>query len=65
MNAPADVLVPPPPVVRQQLASNLEEARLLRRLLRLSVQFAERRHRPRPDVGAAPGAEPVACAASK
>jgi hypothetical protein len=42
-----EALVPPPPVVRERLAENLEEARLLRRLLRLSERFAERRHRRR------------------
>jgi hypothetical protein len=47
-----EALVPPPPVVRERLAESLEEARLLRRLLRLSKRFAERRHRRRPQTGA-------------
>jgi hypothetical protein len=38
-------LIPTPPAVRERLADSLEEARLLRRLLRISERFAERRHR--------------------
>ncbi len=38
-------LIPRPPVVREHLARSLREARLLRRLLRLSVAAAEERHR--------------------
>lgn len=44
-------LVPPPPVVREQLAESLEESKLLRRLLRLSERFAERRHRRQAQLG--------------
>ncbi len=49
-----DELIPRPPVVRERLAASLREARLLRRLLRLSVAAAEERHRvtslaPSPD----------------
>jgi hypothetical protein len=40
-----DEIVPRPPVVRERLAQSLREARLLRRLLRLSVEAAEERHR--------------------
>jgi len=40
-----DELIPPPPVVRERLGRNLREARLLRRLLSLSVAAAEERHR--------------------
>lgn len=40
-----EALVPPPPVIRERLAESLEETRLLRRLLRLSERFADRRHR--------------------
>jgi hypothetical protein len=38
-------IIPRPPVVRERLAQSLREARLLRRLLRLSVEAAEERHR--------------------
>jgi hypothetical protein len=34
-------VIPPPPVVRDRLARSLREARLLRRLLRLSVAAAQ------------------------
>jgi hypothetical protein len=37
------VLIPPPPVVRERLASNVREGRLLRSLLRLSLRAAEER----------------------
>jgi hypothetical protein len=40
-----DEIIPRPPVVRERLAQSLREARLLRRLLRLSVEAAEERHR--------------------
>jgi len=40
-----DELIPPPPIVRERLGQNLREARLLRRLLRLSVAAAEEKHR--------------------
>lgn len=36
-----EALVPPPPVVRESLARNIRERRLLRSLLRLSVRVAE------------------------
>jgi hypothetical protein len=35
------VLIPPPPVVREHLARNLRENRLLRSLLRVSERAAE------------------------
>lgn len=35
--------IPEPPVIRQMLARNVREARLLRSLLRLSVRAAEDR----------------------
>ncbi len=38
-------LIPRPPVVRERLAKSLRETRLLKRLLRLSVEAAEERHR--------------------
>jgi len=37
--------IPRPPVVRERLARSLRQTRLLRRLLRLSVEAAEERHR--------------------
>jgi hypothetical protein len=37
-------LIPPPPIVRQELARHVREGRLLRALLRLSVRAAEERH---------------------
>ena len=40
-----DELIPRPPIVRERLARHPREARLLRRLLRLSVAAAEERHR--------------------
>jgi hypothetical protein len=36
-------LIPPPPVVRDRLARNIRERRLLRALLRLSLRAAEER----------------------
>jgi hypothetical protein len=39
-----DEIIPRPPVVRERLAQSLREARLLRRLLRLSAEAAEERH---------------------
>ena len=36
-------LIPPPPVVRNRLAINIRERRMLRTLLRLSIQAAEYR----------------------
>ena len=42
MNEP-EKLFPPPPVVRDQLARNIRERRLLRALLRLSIRVAEDR----------------------
>ncbi len=38
-------LIPPPPLVRQRIADHIREGRLLRALLRVSVQAAEERHR--------------------
>jgi hypothetical protein len=38
------ILIPPPPVVRQRLATLYREGRLLRSLLRLSLRAAEERH---------------------
>jgi len=43
-----EAIIPPPPIVRDRLARSLREARLLRRLLRLSVAAAEERHREKP-----------------
>ena len=40
-----DEIIPRPPVVRERLAQSLREARLLRRLLRLSVEAAQECHR--------------------
>jgi len=40
-----DDIIPRPPLVRERLARALREARLLRRLLRLSVAAAEERQR--------------------
>jgi hypothetical protein len=40
-----DEIIPRPPDVREQLARALQEARLLRRQLRLSEAAAEERHR--------------------
>ena len=45
-------LIPPPPVVRQELAASLRQTNLLRRLLRLSVRAAEERQRQTPDPAA-------------
>jgi hypothetical protein len=44
-------LIPPPTVVREELARNYENARLLRRLLRLSEDAVVEDHRrhPRPE----------------
>ena len=44
MEAREDI-IPRPPIVRDQLARALREARLLRRQLRLSEAAAEERHR--------------------
>jgi hypothetical protein len=38
-------LIPPPPIVRQRLADHIREGRLLRALLKVSIQAAEERHR--------------------
>jgi hypothetical protein len=40
-----DELIPPPPIVRERLATHIREGRILRSLLRLSVRAAEERHR--------------------
>ena len=41
-------LIPPPPVVRDRLARNIEERRLLRSLLRLAIRAAKERRREAP-----------------
>jgi hypothetical protein len=41
----SDDIIPRPPLVRERLARSLRQARLFRRLLRLSVEAAEERHR--------------------
>jgi hypothetical protein len=41
-------LIPPPPIVRDRLARNIRERRLLRALLRLSIRAAEERQQQRP-----------------
>ncbi len=48
MTAP-DELIPPPPIVRERLATHIRHGRLLRALLRLSVRAAEERHREKPE----------------
>jgi hypothetical protein len=51
-------LIPPPPIVRERLATHIREGRILRALLRLSVRAAEERHRqaaPAPQPEARPG----------
>ncbi len=40
-----EVLIPPPALVRERLARNVSEARVLRSLLRLSVQIADAKDR--------------------
>jgi len=45
----ATLLIPPPPAVREKLAQNIREGRLLRQLLGLSIRAAEERHRQRVD----------------
>jgi hypothetical protein len=58
------VLIPPPPVVRERLAHNIREGRLLRSLLRLSLRAAEERREAEQRGGRAPagygGAQAVA-----
>jgi hypothetical protein len=49
-----DTLIPSPPLVRERLAQNLEEARMLRRLLRLAERHTEHRHRIRAAAVASP-----------
>jgi hypothetical protein len=47
MNQPTEVeaeLIPPPGVVRAELARSVRESRRLRALLRLSMQVVEDRH---------------------
>jgi hypothetical protein len=55
-----EVLIPPPALVRERLARNVREARLLRSLLRLSVQSADAKdrtkHSGRPSVPRLEGA---------
>jgi hypothetical protein len=48
------ILIPPPPVVRERLATHIREGRLLRAILRVSIRAAEERRRqksavPTPD----------------
>jgi hypothetical protein len=38
-------LIPPPPIVRERLATHIREGRILRALLRVSLRAAEERHR--------------------
>jgi hypothetical protein len=45
-----DKLIAPPPIVRDRLARNIKERRLLRALLRLSVRAAEECRREGPEV---------------
>jgi hypothetical protein len=45
VNQPDHTLIPPPAAVREQLAQNLRENRLLRALLRVSERAAEQRYR--------------------
>ncbi len=47
----ADELIPRPAAVRERLVQSLKEARLLRRLLRLSEAAAEERHRLKVEAG--------------
>lgn len=51
-------LIPPPPVVRERLARNIKERRLLRSLLRLSVRAAEDRREEGPPTPREPGDSP-------
>jgi hypothetical protein len=44
-----DELIPRPAVVRDRLASSLRETRFLKRLLQLSIDVAEERHRQAAD----------------
>jgi hypothetical protein len=44
---PSDELVPRPPIVRERLAQSLREIKFLKKLLRLSVERAEERHKER------------------
>jgi hypothetical protein len=49
-------IFPPLPLVRERVAANLEEAQLLRRLMRVLEDAAELRHRERLDAQARPQA---------
>ena len=53
MADPAAPLLPPPAVVRDQLARTIRQADLLRSLLRLSVRAAKE-HRTAPTAGTEP-----------
>jgi hypothetical protein len=48
MERPDPVLIPPPSAVREHLARNLRENRLLRSLLKVSERAAEERRREQP-----------------
>lgn len=55
MKTPSD-LIPPAPTIREQLARNLRERRLLRSLLHLSIRAAEeRQHEADSDAPRKPG----------
>jgi hypothetical protein len=43
----SEELIPSPPLVRARLTQSLRQTRLLKRLLRLSVEAAEDRHEPK------------------
>jgi hypothetical protein len=46
-----DELIPAPPIVRERLARQIRQGRLLRAHLRISVRAAEERHRERSSEG--------------
>ena len=54
-------LIPRPPVVRERLARSLRETRLLKRLLRLSVEAAQEKQPPSAPLpeAARPGGRPM------
>jgi hypothetical protein len=39
------ILIPPPPLLRERLAKNIREGRLLRALLRLSIRACQEKDR--------------------
>jgi hypothetical protein len=57
-------LIPPPPVIRERLARNIKERRILRSLLRLSILEDEQRHR-RQDGGGLPPPQGSPCCAGQ